>query len=72
MEWCGGVVMESGTDATVYFHTYHPEYGINNRLDFKIGEGPIPLFPPYIAKMENGGFICFDSLHIHSALEESE
>ena len=60
----------SSNTVTVYFPTYHPEYKINNRMDF-VKDGNINVvFAEYIAKMENGYFISFQSQHIDSALEK--
>lgn len=70
MEWCDGMVIDNGNNSiTVYFSTYHPEYKINNRMDFIKGDNSSKVFTEYIAKMENGSFISFESLHIDSALE---
>lgn len=72
MEWCGGMIAEEydGT-ATMYFYSYHPEYKVNNRLDFPIGKH-YPVFTTYIAKLENGHFVSFESQHLDSALEPVE
>lgn len=70
MEWCDGMVVDNNDNsATVYFSTYDPEYKINNRMDFVKGDNSYKVFTAYIAKMENGSFVSFESQHIDSALE---
>ena len=69
IDWCGGMIIDNQDNSvTVYFYTYDPEYRVNNRMDFVKGQ-TVFVFPPYIAKLENGSFISFESQHIHSALE---
>jgi hypothetical protein len=70
IEWCGGMVIDNAdTSVTVYFSTYHPEYKVNNRMDFVKGASYDKVYREYIAKMENGSFISFESLHLDAALE---
>jgi hypothetical protein len=63
---------KEGKEVTIYIPTFTPDrdgWGINNRLDFTVGVSAT-IYSSYIAKLANGRFIVFDSLHLESACEE--
>jgi hypothetical protein len=74
-EWCNAsyieeVVRGNRTEISMYVFTYDPifgERGANNRLDF-LKDDQEMLFVTYIAKLENGKFVLFDSITFDGAL----
>ena len=78
-EWCNAyfveeVVRNGLTEIVMYVHTYDPafgERGANNRLDVIKGVRS-GTFTTYIAKLENGKFVLFDSITFDGAIEEME